>query len=451
MATPKTIWYCNNCGHNSIKWLGKCPSCNEWNSFAEEVIQDTKSKHYVSVSSEKATKPQKLSEITFDENLRIQTADQELNRVLGGGIVLGSITLISGEPGIGKSTLMLQSALSLKGITTFYISGEESPSQVRMRAERLNMPLDNCYIYSETETSKIFNELKSHQPGLIIIDSVQTMYSALLDSAPGSVSQIKHIASEFMRYAKETGTPVFLVGHVTKDGAIAGPKILEHLVDTVLHFEGERHYHYRIIRALKNRFGSATEIGIYEMDEKGLTGVANPSEILLSSNSEHLAGIAIACTIEGNRPMMIEVQALVSKATFGTPQRSVTGFDTRRLNMLLAVLEKKYGFPLGSQDVFLNITGGLKTEDPAIDLAVCAAIISSYNDVAIPSHVCFSAEVGLGGEVRSIVRSEIRITEAERLGFKVIYLAETDKTKKHNNPQIKIRYTKNLRAIFANN
>jgi DNA repair protein RadA/Sms len=354
----------------------------------------------------------------------VATADQELNRVLGGGIVPGSMVLIGGEPGIGKSTLMLQIALSLKSHRVLYISGEESEQQIKMRAERLGVHHPNCFILTETATQNIFKQIEQLQPDLLIVDSIQTLHSAFIESGAGSISQVRECTAELLKFAKESGTPVFLIGHITKEGNLAGPKILEHMVDTVLQFEGDRHMTYRILRTTKNRFGSTSELGIYEMHSSGLREVNNPSEILLSQREENFSGITIGATLEGNRPLLIEVQSLVSPATYGTPQRSSTGFDAKRLNMLLAVLEKRSGFKLGSQDVFLNIAGGLKIEDPAIDLAVCASILSSFEDVAIPGTTCFAAEVGLSGEIRAVNRIDQRISEAEKLGFKEIYISK---------------------------
>src|SRR6195256_3792648 len=365
-----------------------------------------------------------LSEITSLEENRILTQDTELNRVLGGGIVAGSIVLVAGEPGIGKSTLFLQIGLQLKGIVTLYISGEESVQQIKMRADRLNIKNPDFYLLTETSTQTIFQEIKKLRPQLVIVDSIQTLHTPFIDSSPGSVSQIRECAAEFQRFAKETNTPVFLIGHITKDGSIAGPKILEHMVDTVLQFEGDRHYTYRILRTLKNRFGSTAELGIYEMTDEGMKAVANPSEILITQKEDQLSGIAIAATIEGIRPLLIEVQALVTQSVYGTPQRTVSGFDLRRLQLLLAVLEKRGGFHFGMKDVFLNIAGGLKVEDPSIDLAVLCALLSSYEDVTIPHHICFSGEVGLSGEIRAVNRIDQRIAEAEKLGFEKIILSK---------------------------
>jgi DNA repair protein RadA/Sms len=426
MAKTKTTFFCQNCGAQSSKWIGKCPSCGEWNTYVEEVIQrEEKANKWQSMGSGgRERKPQPVAEISFDTDQRIHTHDVELNRVLGGGLVPGSVVLIGGEPGIGKSTLMLQVALNCKGIKVLYISGEESEQQIRMRAERIGIKNTDCYILTETSTQIIFQHIEELRPGMVIIDSIQTLHTDSIDSSAGSISQIKETAAEMQRFSKITNTPVFLIGHITKDGSLAGPKILEHMVDTVLNFEGDRNYGYRILRAAKNRFGSTSELGIYEMQDTGLREVSNPSEILLSQRDEDVSGITIAATIEGLRPMLIETQALVSSAAYGTPQRSSTGFDTKRLNMLLAVLEKRSGFRLASKDVFLNIAGGIKVDDPAIDLAVVAAVLSSNEDLPVDSKSCFAAEVGLSGEIRAINRVDQRISEAEKLGFERIFISK---------------------------
>ncbi|MGV3503156.1 MAG: DNA repair protein RadA [Adhaeribacter sp.] len=428
MAKIKTSFFCQNCGAQSAKWIGRCPACGEWNTYVEEVLQrdevTTPGNWKSSSSLQVAAKPRAIAEISYLEEARIITRDQELNRVLGGGIVPGSMVLIGGEPGIGKSTLMLQIALSLQNQRVLYISGEESDQQIKMRAERLGMKHPNCFILTETGTQNIFKQIEQLQPELLIVDSIQTLHSAFIESGAGSISQVRECTAELLKFAKESGTPVFLIGHITKEGNLAGPKILEHMVDTVLQFEGDRHMTYRILRTTKNRFGSTSELGIYEMHGTGLREVNNPSEILLSQREENFSGITIGATLEGNRPLLIEVQSLVSPATYGTPQRSSTGFDAKRLNMLLAVLEKRSGFKLGTQDVFLNIAGGLKIEDPAIDLAVCASILSSFEDIAIPGTTCFAAEVGLSGEIRAVNRIDQRISEAEKLGFKEIYISK---------------------------
>jgi DNA repair protein RadA/Sms len=427
MAKTKSVFFCQNCGQQSVKWLGKCPSCGEWNTFVEEVVQKeeaTKGNWKPAGSVNIVEKPQIIDNILRTAEKRIQSPDAELNRVLGGGIVAGSLVLIGGEPGIGKSTLMLQIALGLKNQLILYVSGEESASQIRMRAERLELKNENCYILTETSTQNIFKQIEALNPTILVIDSIQTLVSSFVESGAGSISQVRECTAELMKYAKESGVPVFLIGHITKDGALAGPKVLEHMVDTVLQFEGDRHLAYRILRTTKNRFGSTSELGIYEMISTGLRQVTNPSEILISQRDEQLSGVSIGAMVEGNRPLLIEIQSLVSVANYGTPQRSSTGFDAKRLNMLLAVLEKRGGFRLGTQDVFLNVAGGLKVEDPAIDLAVIASIVSAYEDKPIASNVCFSAEVGLGGEVRAINRIDQRISEAEKLGFKEIYISK---------------------------
>lgn len=429
MSKVKTAFFCTNCGYESAKWVGKCPSCNNWNTFTEEVIQkntaknDTGWKEY-NTDDKRISKTIALHDITSAEHPRIVTADAELNRVLGGGIVPGSIILVAGEPGIGKSTLFLQNGLLLTTCTTLYISGEESEQQIKMRADRLNITNDNFYLLTETSTQIIFQEIKKLRPDIVIVDSIQTLQSPYIDSSPGSISQIRESAAELQRFAKETNTPVFIIGHITKDGSIAGPKILEHMVDTVLQFEGDRHYAYRILRTLKNRFGSTAELGIYEMTTTGMRGVTNPSEILITQKEEQLSGIAIAATIEGMRPLLIEVQALVTPSVYGTPQRTVSGYDLRRLQLLLAVLEKRGGFHFGVKDVFLNIAGGLKVEDPSIDLAVICALLSSYEDVPLSHTICYAGEVGLSGEIRAVNRIEQRIAEAEKLGFEKIIVSK---------------------------
>jgi DNA repair protein RadA/Sms len=428
MSKTKTAFFCSNCGQESAKWLGKCPSCEQWNTFVEEVIvrgTDKKQNEWKEFSAlSNGLKTISLQDVTSGEEKRILTADAELNRVLGGGIVAGSIVLIAGEPGIGKSTLLLQDALHLQNIVTLYISGEESEQQIKMRADRLKIENEKFFLLTETNTQTIFQEIKKLKPQFVIVDSVQTLQSPYVESAPGSVSQIRESAAEFQRFAKETNTPVFLIGHITKDGSIAGPKILEHMVDTVLQFEGDRNYAYRILRTLKNRFGSASELGIYEMTGNGMRQVSNPSEILITQKEEQLSGVAIAATMEGIRPLLIEVQALVTQSVYGTPQRTNTGFDLRRLQLLLAVLEKRGGFHFGIKDVFINIAGGLKVEDPSIDLAVLSALLSSYEDVALPLHTCFAGEVGLSGEIRAVNRIEQRIAEAQKLGFEKIIVSK---------------------------
>ncbi len=428
MSKIKTSFFCQNCGHESVKWVGQCPSCGQWNTFVEELVQKESPKNsngWKEYNDEKRTaKTIPLSGVKSSEEKRLPTSDAELNRVLGGGIVPGSLVLIAGEPGIGKSTLFLQNGLWLKDIIVLYISGEESEQQIKMRADRLGLNNENFYLLTETSTQTIFQEIKKLRPQLVIVDSIQTLQTPFIDSSPGSVSQIRECAAEFQRFAKETNTPVFLIGHITKDGSIAGPKILEHMVDTVLQFEGDRHYAYRILRTLKNRFGSTDELGIYEMTDAGMRGVLNPSEILITQKEDQLSGIAIAATIEGMRPLLIEVQALVTQSVYGTPQRTVSGFDLRRLQLLLAVLEKRGGFHFGVKDVFLNIAGGIKVEDPSIDLAVLCALLSSYEDVPMPQHICFAGEVGLSGEIRAVNRIGQRIAEAEKLGFEKIIVSK---------------------------
>jgi len=436
LAKTKIAYFCQSCGFEAPKWLGKCPSCAQWNTFAEEIIEKANTSvpnwKTSSTTLQRANKPVKVSDITFKEEHRLLTPDNEFNRVLGGGIVAGSLVLIGGEPGIGKSTLMLQLALNMPGLKVLYISGEESEHQVKMRAERLVAPQPpkggaighGCFILTETSTQNIFKQIEELEPDLVVVDSIQTLHSAHIESTPGSVSQVRECTAELLRFAKESSTPVFLIGHITKDGTIAGPKILEHMVDTVLQFEGDRHHVYRILRTIKNRFGSASELGIYEMLGEGLREVSNPSEILLSQRDEALSGITISTTLEGMRPMMIETQALVSPSPYGTPQRTATGFDTKRMSMLLAVLEKRCGFNLGAKDVFINITGGIRVEDPAIDLGIAAAIVSSHEDMPVPFKTCFAGEIGLSGEIRAVNRVEQRIAEAQKLGFEQIFISK---------------------------
>jgi DNA repair protein RadA/Sms len=431
MAKIKTLYFCQKCGAQSAKWIGRCPSCGEWNTYVEEVVEKENNQSTGSWKPPTATpgaktsaKPRPIGEIHYEEEARIDTHDGELNRVLGGGLVPGSLVLIGGEPGIGKSTLMLQIAMSLRQLKVLYISGEESEQQIKMRAERLGDQHPGCYILTETNTQNIFRQIDQLQPNVVVVDSIQTLQSGLVESGAGSVSQVRECTAELLKYAKETGVPVLLIGHITKDGSIAGPKILEHMVDTVLQFEGDRHLSYRILRTIKNRFGSTSELGIYEMQGAGLRQVSNPSEILLSQRTETLSGIAIGATLEGNRPLLVEVQALVSPATYGTPQRSSTGFDSKRLQMLLAVLEKRSGLRLGQHDVFLNIAGGLRLEDPALDLAVCAAVVSSLNDIPLSGETCLAAEVGLSGEIRAVSRLDQRLSESEKLGFQEMYISQ---------------------------
>jgi len=436
MSKIKSAFFCSNCGYESAKWIGKCPSCSQWNTFTEEVLDkgNKSAEKWDDYKQEKRNvKTVSLSEVITSEEKRIRSQDPELDRVLGGGIVPGSIILVAGEPGIGKSTLFLQNGLLMKQLTVLYISGEESEQQIKMRADRLKIQNENFYLLTETSTQTIFQEIKKLKPQLVIVDSIQTLQSNIIDSSAGTVSQIRECAAEFQRFAKETNTPVFLIGHITKDGTIAGPKVLEHMVDTVLQFEGDRHYAYRILRTLKNRFGSTAELGIYEMTGDGMRVVSNPSEILIAQREDQLSGSAIAATLEGMRPLLIEVQALVTQSVYGTPQRTVTGFDLRRLQLLLAVLEKRGGFQFGMKDVFVNIAGGIKVEDPSIDLAVICALLSSYEDIALPPHVCFAGEVGLNGEIRAVNKIEQRIAEAEKLGFEKIFVSKYNK--KSFNPQ----------------
>ena len=424
MAKTKTTFFCQNCGYQSTKWLGKCPACGEWNTFVEEVISKKDDQKHGVKKGEKKSKPMLISQISAEKEDRIDTGSGELNRVLGGGLVSGSVVLIGGEPGIGKSTLLLQTALNMKGLRILYVTGEESQQQIKMRADRIGVQNDNCFILNETFTTDIFKQIDAVEPDLLIIDSIQTLYTDTLESSPGSISQIRETTGELMRFAKTTQVPVLLIGHITKEGNLAGPKVLEHMVDTVLQFEGDRHYGFRILRSMKNRFGSTSELGIFEMHTGGLREVNNPSEVLLSQRDEPASGVAIAAMIEGQRPMLIETQALVTSAAYGTPQRSSTGFDLRRLNMLLAVLEKRSGFKLGSKDVFLNIAGGIRVGDPAIDLAVVAAILSSLEDIAMENNICFAAEVGLSGEIRAVTHVENRIMEANKLGFEKIIVSK---------------------------
>ena len=423
MAKLKTQYFCQNCGAQYSQWHGQCKTCGEWNTLVEEIVE----KSTKSVVAKSKSSIINIIEVETNEEPRIKTPSEELDRVLGGGIVLGSVTLIGGEPGIGKSTLLLQLALKMKK-KILYVSGEESASQIKMRADRLaEVKNPNCFLFTETNVEKILHEAKKLMPDFMIIDSIQTLQSQLIESSPGTVSQIRECSNEIIKFAKENNIPVFLVGHITKDGQIAGPKVLEHMVDVVLNFDGDRNHLFRLLRANKNRFGSTSEIGIYEMISQGLKEIKNPSEVLITKKSEELSGNSVAVTLEGNRPMLLEIQALVSTAVYGTPQRSSTGFDSKRLNMLLAVLEKRAGFRLGAKDVFLNITGGITVDDPAIDLAVVAAILSSNEDVALQKDFCFAAEVGLSGEIRPVQRVEQRILEAEKLGFSTIFISKYNK------------------------
>ncbi len=448
MAKLKTSFFCQNCGSQYAKWQGQCNACKEWNTIVEEVVQKEEKTSWKPTSEvKKAPKPLKIAEIDSSQEVRMDTLDGELNRVLGGGIVPGSLILLGGEPGIGKSTLLLQISLQLP-YKTLYVSGEESQKQIKMRAERITSKEDNCYILTETKTQNIFRQIQEIEPEIVIIDSIQTLHTDYIESTAGSISQIRECTAELIKFAKETNVPVILIGHITKDGTIAGPKILEHMVDTVLQFEGDRNHVYRILRSLKNRFGSTAELGIYEMQGSGLREVSNPSEILLSHREEELSGTAIASTLEGMRPLMIEIQALVSTAVYGTPQRSTTGYNAKRLNMLLAVLEKRAGFRLGTKDVFLNVTGGISVDDPAIDLAVVASILSSNEDIAVGKDVCFAGEVGLSGEIRPVNRVEQRIQEAEKLGFATIFVSKYNKISIKNS-LIKIVLVSKIEEVVA--
>ena len=426
MSKIKKAFFCKQCGYESPKWTGKCPACHEWNSFTEEIIhkEQPASKESWKENSNSNNKSVVLHEVVAEEKQRIITKDEELNRVLGGGIVLGSLVLVAGEPGIGKSTLFLQDALMMHDLKILYVSGEESEQQIKMRANRINIQHDEFYILTETSTQSVFQEIKKIKPDLVIIDSIQTIQSPYIDSSPGTISQIRECTAEFQRFAKETQTPVFLIGHITKEGTIAGPKLLEHMVDTVLQFEGDQHYAYRILRTTKNRFGSTAELGIYEMTGTGMKPVTNPSDILINQKEEQLSGIAIGATMEGLRPLLIEVQALVTPSVYGTPQRTASGFDLRRLQLLLAVLEKRGGFHFGTKDVFVNIAGGLKIGDPAIDLAMVFALLSSYEDIPLSQKICFAGEIGLSGEIRAVNRIDQRISEAEKLGFESIVISK---------------------------
>ncbi|MBI1835904.1 MAG: DNA repair protein RadA [Flavobacteriia bacterium] len=453
MAKVKSAFFCQNCGYETPKWMGKCPSCSEWNTFVEEIIEKNTSQVVAFSTSGRTAKPQTLQTIESQNYTRIILKDQEINRVLGGGIVPGSLILFGGEPGIGKSTLTLQMAVMETNLKILYVSGEESEQQIKMRAERIGMENKDCFILTETNLQNIFTQAENVQPQLMVIDSIQTLYSSHIESAPGSISQVRECTAQLLRYAKQTNTPVFLIGHITKEGSLAGPKVLEHMVDTVMQFEGDRNHVYRLLRTIKNRFGSTNELGIYEMLGNGLRQVENPSEILITNTDSSLSGIAIAATLEGLRPMLVEVQALVSTAAYGTPQRSSTGFDSKRLNMLLAVMEKRCGFKLGAKDVFLNIAGGIKVDDPAIDLAVVAAVLSSNADIAIDKKISLSAEVGLSGEIRPVNRIDQRISEAEKLGFQKIIISKYSKGIEQSNYKIEIvkcgKMEEVVRALFA--
>ena len=447
MAKTKTTFFCQNCGAQYAKWVGKCTACSEWNTIVEEVVQKEEKRNWKQTApTKRVSKALKIHEIAINEEDRIDTKNNELNRVLGGGLVKGSMTLLGGEPGIGKSTLLLQVALSISK-KVLYVSGEESQSQIKMRAERLNDTNADCLILTETKTQNIFKTIEEVTPDVVVIDSIQTLHTDYIEASPGSISQIRETTAELIKFAKETATPVVLIGHITKEGTIAGPKILEHMVDVVLQFEGDRNHTYRILRAQKNRFGSTAELGIYEMQSVGLREVENPSEILISEKDESLSGTAIAATLEGMRPLMIEVQALVSTAVYGTPQRSATGYNIKRLNMILAVLEKRAGFRLGAKDVFLNIAGGISVDDPAIDLAVVASILSSNEDEAIAQDTCFAAEVGLAGEIRAVNRIDQRILEAEKLGFTKIIVSKFNKITK-TNYKIKVILVSKIEDVY---
>ncbi len=425
MAKAQSVFFCQNCGAQSPKWIGRCPSCGEWNTYVEEIIkkETPRESSMGDIKSAKKNIPTSIEEISKSSEERMDTGTAELNRVLGGGLVAGSLVLIGGEPGIGKSTLMLQVALRFENRKILYVTGEESNQQIKMRADRIGYVNPDCFILTETNTQNIFRFLEQLEPDVLVIDSIQTLYTDRIDSSPGSISQVRECAAELQRYAKLTDTPVILIGHITKDGMLAGPKVLEHMVDTVLQFEGDRHYEFRILRCVKNRYGSTSELGIFEMTDKGLREISNPSEILISQRDEDLSGVAVAATIEGQRPMLVETQALVGSAAYGTPQRSATGFDAKRLNMLLAVLEKRAGFTLGVKDVFLNIAGGIRVDDPAIDLAIISSVMSSNADLPIPQHYCFAGEVGLSGEIRAVNRIEQRVAEADKLGFEKVFIS----------------------------
>jgi len=448
MAKVKTTFFCQNCGTQHAKWTGKCNVCNEWNTIVEEVLQKEEKRSWKQTTTTKANAiPLKIEDIQLNPEERIATKNNELDTVLGGGLVKGSVTLLGGEPGIGKSTLILQVALNINQ-KVLYVSGEESQSQIKMRAERINTKNSHCFILTETNTQRIFKHIEDVQPDVLVIDSIQTLHTNAIEASPGSISQIRETAAELIKFAKETATPIILIGHINKEGNIAGPKILEHMVDVVLQFEGDRNHTYRILRSQKNRFGSTSELGIYEMLSDGLREISNPSEILISKKDADLSGTAIASTLEGVRPLMIEIQALVSTAVYGTPQRSTTGYNLKRLHMILAVLEKRAGFKLGAKDVFLNITGGIKVDDPAIDLAVVAAILSSNQDIAISPKVCFAAEVGLAGEIRPVSKIDQRILEAEKLGYTSFVSSKYNKIVSKNHT-IKLILVGKIEEAFA--
>ncbi len=455
MAKVKTSFFCQSCGHESPKWTGQCSSCHAWNTMVEEVKErDTKQNQRPDSTvwdgdTRELRRARKLDELETTEEIRMPMPDGELNRVLGGGLVPGSVVLVGGEPGIGKSTLFLQSALQWRGGPVLYVSGEESAAQIKMRAERIGISNPQLYLLTAVSTDTIFEEVKKVRPALVVIDSIQTLESPYVESAAGSVSQVRECTAEIIRFAKTAAVPVIIIGHITKEGNIAGPKVLEHMVDTVLQFEGDRHYAYRILRTLKNRFGSTSELGIYEMAAEGMRPVTNPSEILLSQHEEALAGIAIGAILEGARPLLIEVQALVSPAVYGNPQRTVSGYDLRRLQLLLAVLEKRGGFPFGTKDVFVNIAGGLKVEDTAIDLALCCALLSSHEDKAMPPKVCVVGEVGLSGEIRAVNRIEQRVAEADKLGMDMIIIPKANAKGLHQrNYNVKIKLATKVEDVY---
>jgi DNA repair protein RadA/Sms len=445
MAKQRSTHFCKNCGYESVKWIGRCPSCAEWNTFVEEIVETGKKTEIAAFSNFSKNAPAKrIQEILYEREQKIDLDDIELNRVLGGGLVQGSLILVGGEPGIGKSTLLLQLAIKQTKFKVLYVSGEESESQIKMRGERIGLENENCFLLNETNVQSIIDQAQILLPDFLVVDSIQTLFSSNLDSVTGTVSQIRECTALLLRFAKESGTPVFIIGHVTKDGSIAGPKLLEHMVDTVLQFEGDQNHMYRILRSLKNRFGNTNEIGIYEMSQGGLFPVLNPSEVLVSNSEEHLSGVSVACMMEGNRPILIEVQALVSTAAYGTPQRTANGFDTKRLNMILAVLEKRCGFRLASKDVFLNIAGGIRVDDPAIDLAVVVAILSSNIDIPVPKKTVFCGEVALTGEVRIVSKLEQRIQEALKLGYEQIFIPKMNKQQELTISGIKIEQNSSI-------
>ncbi len=447
MAKVKSAFFCQNCGAQSPKWIGKCPACGEWNTYVEEVIQsEVKTTNSFTAPIDK---PMLITDVVNEDSTRIPIPDKELNRVLGDGLVPGSLTLFGGEPGIGKSTLLLQIALTVKNLKVLYISGEESREQLNMRATRIGIKNPQCYILTETLLQNIFQQAEAVKPQLLIVDSIQTLYTSQIDSSPGSISQIRQCTADLMRYAKTTHVPVFIIGHITKDGSIAGPKVLEHMVDTVLQFEGDTHHLYRLLRTTKNRFGSTNELGIYEMTGAGLREVSNPSEVLITAREEPVSGVAIAAITEGARPLLIETQALVSSAVYGTPQRSSTGYDLRRLSMMLAVLEKRCGFRLGTKDVFLNIAGGIKVDDPATDLAIVTAILSSSEEIPVSPKFCFAAEIGLSGEIRPVNRIEQRIAEAEKMGFEQIFISRYNKKSIPEKTTIKVQTAGKMEEFFG--